>query len=299
MNATDIGRGHQTDPALDRQWAAPTTARLLVGANLRRLRDAAGVTREQAAREIRSSDSKISRLELGRTGFKLRDLTDLLRLYRVNSEEVATVLALAKQANTPGWWQVFGDAVPDWLVEYLGLEGAASVIRTYEVQFVPGLLQTPDYTRAIMRLGPVSAPQELAERRLALRTRRQGLLRRENPPHLWAIIDEAALRRPVGGRAVMRAQLRHLIEVSELPAVSVQVLPLSVGQVPISEAMILLRFPEGELPDLVYLEQTTGARYLDKPEETEQCLHVLNQLGTAARPPTATRSALEAILASL
>jgi hypothetical protein len=248
---------------------------------------------------IRSSDSKISRLELGRTGFKLRDLTDLLKLYRADRDEVATLLVLAKETNKPGWWQPFGDAVPDWLADYLGLEGAASVIRTYEVQFVPGLLQTPDYARAVMRHGPVAVSRELAERRLALRMRRQGLLRRENPPHLWAIIDEAALRRPVGGRAVMRAQLRNLIELSEHPAVSVQILPLSVGQVPIADAMILLRFPQGELPDLVYLEQATSARYLDKPAETEQCLHVLNQLGTAARPPTATRSALETILASL
>ncbi|HEY1320587.1 MAG TPA: helix-turn-helix transcriptional regulator [Streptosporangiaceae bacterium] len=299
MSSTETGRDHRGDPAIDHQWAGPTAARILVGAQLRRLREAAGVTREHAAQVIRGSESKISRLELGRTGFKQRDLDDLLRLYGVTPEEAATLLALAKQANKPGWWHSFGDAVPDWFEAYLGLEGAAAVIRTYEVQFVPGLLQTTDYARAMMRLGPADLPGELAERRVALRMRRQELLQRADPPRLWTVIDEAALRRPIGGREVMRAQLRHLIEVSALPAVSVQILPFSVGQVALVGAMIMLRFPQGELPDVVYEEQFTGACYYDKPAETEQYRHVLNQLGTAAQPPTATPSVLERILTEI
>jgi transcriptional regulator with XRE-family HTH domain len=296
MSATDTGRDGRGHAGPDYQWAGPTAARMLVGAQLRRFREAADITREAAADAIRGSESKISRLELGRTGFKRRDLTDLLAMYGIADDEAATVLELAKQANKPGWWHSFGDAAPDWFEPYLGLEGAARVIRTYEVQFVPGLLQTPDYARAVMRLGATELPGELAERRVALRMHRQGLLRQPDPPWLWTVIDEAALRRPIGGAEVMRAQLRHLIEVSGLPTVSVQILPFSVGQVALVGAMIMLRFPEGELPDVVYVEQFTGARYFDKPADTERYRHVLNQIGTAAQPPTATRSVLERIL---
>lgn len=270
------------------RWAGPTAARLLVGAQLRTLREAANLTCEEVARTIHGSSSKISRLETGRTGFKLGDLAVLLSLYGVSEDESATLLALAKQANTPGWWHYFGDAVPGWFAPYLGLETSASVIRTHEIQFVPGLLQTRDYARAVMRLGYDDPSPDQVERRVAMRMRRQELLHRPNPPRLWAVIDEAALRRPIGGRAVMRAQLRHLISLSGLPHVSVQILPFSAGLVAAAGAMTMLRFPEGELPDVVYLEQFAGARYLDKQAETEQYVHVLNQLGTAARPPTAT-----------
>jgi transcriptional regulator with XRE-family HTH domain len=281
------------------RWAGPTAARLLVGAQLRRLREAANLTCEEVARSISGSGSKISRLENGRTGFKVGDLTVLLSLYGVGEEESATLLALAKQANMPGWWHYFGDAVPGWFAPYLGLEGAASVIRTHEIQFVPGLLQTRDYARAVIRQGYDDPTADQVERRVAMRMRRQDLLLRENPPRLWAVIDEAALRRPIGGRAVMREQLRHLIWLSRLPHVSVQILPFSAGLVAAAGAMTMLRFPEGELPDVVYLEQFAGARYLDKQAETEPYAHVLNQLGTAAMPPTATPSLVGRMLAQL
>jgi transcriptional regulator with XRE-family HTH domain len=289
MSATETGY----------RWAGPTAARLLVGAQLRRLREAAGLTCEEVARSIHGSASKISRLETGRTGSKLGDLAVLLDLYGVSEDEGATLLALAKQANTPGWWHYFGDAVPGWFAPYLGLEGAASVIRTYEIQFVPGLFQTRDYARAVIRQGYDDPTADQVERRLAMRMRRQDLLRRENPPRVWAVIDEAALRRPIGGRAVMREQLRYLIWLSGLPQVSVQILPFSAGLVAAAGAMTMLRFPEGELPDVVYLEQFAGARYLDKQAETEQYVHVLNQLGTAARPPAATPSLVSRLLAQV
>jgi transcriptional regulator with XRE-family HTH domain len=281
------------------RWAGPTAARLLVGAQLRRLREAANLTCEEVARAIHGSGSKVSRLETGRTGFKPADLAVLLSLYGVSEDESATLLALARQANMPGWWHYFGDAVPGWFAPYLGLEGAASVIRTHEIQFVPGLLQTRDYARAVIAQGYDDPSADQVERRVAMRMRRQDLLRRENPPRLWAVIDEAALRRPIGGRAVMREQLRHLIWLSRLPHVSVQILPFSAGLVAAAGAMTMLRFPEGELPDVVYLEQFAGARYLDKQGETEAYVHVLNQLGTAARPPTATPSLVSRMLAQL
>jgi transcriptional regulator with XRE-family HTH domain len=270
---------------------------MLVGAQLRRLRQAKGISREEAGRSIRSSHSKISRLELGRTGFKLNDVTDLLTLYGVQDEaERRLVLNMAEQANEPGWWQAYGDVVPGWLAACLGLEQAASVIRTYEVQYVPCLLQTEAYARALLKLSHLDDPPATLDRRVALRLHRQQVLRRPDRPHLWGVIDEAALRRPIGGRATMRAQLDHLIEAARLPHVNLQVLPFSYGGHPaLGGAITILRFPEGELLDVVYLEQLTGAVYLDKPAEVEHYRHVLSRLVVEAAPPADTAATLRRI----
>ncbi len=184
--------------AVDYGEAGPTAVRMLLGARLRKLREAAGVSREDAGYAIRSSESKISLLELGRTGCKLRDVSDLLDLYRVSEGERATLLAMAGSANAPGWWQQYGDAVPDWFEPYLGLEQAAEVIRCYEVQFVPGLLQTPGYARAVFQIEAGNDPGLDTEQQVSVRIRRQQVLHRPGPPRLWAVIDEAALRRPIG-----------------------------------------------------------------------------------------------------
>jgi transcriptional regulator with XRE-family HTH domain len=178
--------------------SGPTVLRILLGSQLRMLREVKGITREEAGYAIRASGSKISRMELGRVSFKERDVTDLLKLYGVDEDETATLVALAIQANSPGWWHKYGDVLPDWFQVYVGLEEAASLIRLYEVQFVPGLLQTADYARAVVRLGqPGAAPEEI-ERRISLRMGRQELLTKPGGPRLWAIVDEAALRRPIG-----------------------------------------------------------------------------------------------------
>src|SRR5688572_29662320 len=175
------------------------------------MREAAGITRSDAGWEIRSSESKVSRMELGRVGFKERDVADLLRLYGLDDpEERERLLALARDANTPGWWHRFGDVLPSWFHSYLGLEAAASLIRTYELQFVPGLLQISDYARAVVTLGHARAGSEEIERRVSLRMARQQVLTREEPAQLWAVVDEAALRRPIGGPKIMRAQLETL-----------------------------------------------------------------------------------------
>ncbi|MGH8966206.1 MAG: helix-turn-helix domain-containing protein, partial [Actinomycetes bacterium] len=204
------------DPSLDHipvQWhGKPTVLRIALGSKLRRLREASGITREAAGYAIRGSSAKISRLELGRTGFKERDVTDLLTLYGVTDEHERDVsLALARQANAPGWWREYGDVLPSWFETYLGLEQAASVIRTYEPQFVPGLLQTEDCARAVIGLGHPSGSGEEIERRVGLRMRRQEVLTKPGAPTLWAVLDEAALWR-LGRRSMMRAQVRHLIE---------------------------------------------------------------------------------------
>ena len=191
----------------------PTVPRLLVGIQLHRFRETAGITPEQAGYEIRASRSKISRMENGLVRFKERDVTDLLTLYGITDEQTrSSLVALTRQANTPGWWSKYGDIMADWFEAYLGLETAASVIRTFELQFVHGLFQTEDYARAVTLLGHTSAPAAEIERRVSLRLKRQDLLTGPEPPQVWSVIDEGALRRPVGGAAVMRAQLDRLVE---------------------------------------------------------------------------------------
>jgi transcriptional regulator with XRE-family HTH domain len=281
----------------DGQQVGPTVARMLVGAQLRRLRETAGITREAAGYAIRASESKISRLELGRIGFKTRDVADLLTLYGVRVEsERTTLLALAEQANTPGWWQPYRDVLPSWFEAYLRLEQAARVIRTYEVQFVPGLLQTAGYARAVIGLHHESPSGEEIDRRVELRMRRQRILHEPDPPRLWAVLDEAALRRPFGDADTMRAQLAHLIEMAELGHITVQVLPFSSGgHAAAGGPITVLRLPEGDLPDVVFLEQLTSAVYLDKPADTAHYWHVVNELSVTAESPADSTALLHRI----
>ena len=274
--------------------------RILLGNQLRALREAKGVTREAAGWEIRSSESKISRIELGRVGFKERDVADLLTLYGVTDEkERDALLTLAREANTPGWWHRYSDVMPSWFQSYLGLESAAALIRTYEVQFVPGLLQTPAYARAVILLGHATASLAEMERRVQLRVDRQRVLRREAPvaPEVWVVVDEAALRRPIGGAEVMREQIQSLIDITELPNVRLQVIPfLAGGHAAAGGAFTILRFPEDELPDVVYVEQLTSALYLDKQEDRDQYAFAMEQLCIEAESPARTVEILEKIL---
>src|SRR5499426_473471 len=204
----------------------PIVLRMMLGTQLQRLREAADVTPDQAGYEIRASRSKISRMEKGRVSFKERDVADLLSLYGVTDEQRrAGMLSLARQANSPGWWSNYSDVLDDWFETYLGLEGAASVIRTFELQFVHGLFQTEAYARAVTLLGHKTAPADEIDRRVSLRLKRQEIFTGPEPPQVWSVMDEAALRRPVGGRAVMRTQLTHLAEVAGLPNVTIQVVP--------------------------------------------------------------------------
>ncbi|WP_436837621.1 helix-turn-helix domain-containing protein [Micromonospora rifamycinica] len=267
---------------------------MLLGAQLRRLREASGVTREGAGWEIRSSESKISRMELGRVGFKERDVSDLLTLYGVTAaEERDALLKLARDANSPGWWHRYGDVLPGWFQSYLGLEAAAALIRSYEVQFVPGLLQTPEYARAVVLLGHRGAAVEEVDRRVELRMQRQQLLHRADPPQLWAVIDEAALRRPIGGRQVMRGQLSALIEATRSPHVRLQVIPFDAGgHAAAGGAFTILRFGDDDLPDIVYIEQLTSALYLDKREDLDYYAAAMERLCVEATPPERTPEVL-------
>jgi transcriptional regulator with XRE-family HTH domain len=266
--------------------SGPTVLRILLGSQLRLLREAAGITREDAGYAIRASGSKISRIELGRVSFKERDIADLLELYGVAGAESATLVELAKEANSPGWWHKYGDVLPDWFSVYVGLEEAASLIRLYEVQFVPGLLQTADYARAVVRLGQPGATPEEIEHRVSLRLGRQELLTKPGGPRLWAVVDEAALRRPLGGSEVMRAQLVRLIEATREPNITLQVVPfLSGGHAAEAGAFTIMRFPEPDLPDVVYLEQLTSALYLDKRDDVERYTEVMERLSVESESP--------------
>ncbi|MCX4974087.1 helix-turn-helix transcriptional regulator [Streptomyces sp. NBC_00620] len=298
MDAEEAVRTPTVSRVLDDRSAGPAVPRMVLGARLRRLREHQNISREVAGEAIRASQSKISRLEWGRHGFKMRDVADLLTLYGVTDDaERATLLALAEQSNTSGWWQPYNDVVPAWMQAYLGAEQAASVIRCFEPQAVPDLLQTPDYARAAIRLTHPGADAEETDRRVTLRMKRRQTLHRQRGPQLWAVIDEAALRRPVGGAGTMRAQLRHLLEICQLPHVTVQIMSfLAGGHAAARGPVTIVRLPGGQLPDMVYLEQLASALYPDKPAEIEYYWDVMNRLVVAAESPDATRTILQRIL---
>jgi transcriptional regulator with XRE-family HTH domain len=290
------GPEQQTAPAplAEIERGGPTAARLRLGTQLRQLRQAADITRQDAGAAIRSSASKITRLELGRTGIKHRDLTDLLGLYGVDPAGQASMTALARAGNNLGWWREYGDAVPGWQATYLGLEQSTSMIRGYEPRFVPELLQTPEYARALLTSMSGAVDADRTERQLAVLRRRQQILHREDPPHVWTVIDEGALRRTVGGPAVMRAQLGHLIDVTRLGHVNLQVLPFRVGgHAACGGPVELLRFAGDRLPDVVCLEYYGGAVYPSRAADLACYWDILNQLATQADPPIASTLTIE------
>ncbi|MFC6886972.1 MULTISPECIES: helix-turn-helix domain-containing protein [Actinomadura] len=285
----------------DLAHSGPTVLRILLGGQLRRLREAKGISREDAGEAIRASGSKISRLELGRVGFKRRDVADLLTLYGVvDADEREALLGLAVQASTPGWWHHYGDVLPAWFEVYIGLEEAASVLRIHETRFVPELLQTEAYARAAAALGhPGAGPTEI-DRRVGVLMRRQQILTRPDPPQLWVVLDEAVLHRRVGGAEVMRDQLASLIEAVRAGRVILQIVPprhsaLAAFSGPFS----LLRFAEPSLPDIVFLEQLTSALYLDKPADLVVYKKNLDRLYVNAAPPTESARILTGILGGL
>jgi transcriptional regulator with XRE-family HTH domain len=281
----------------DTRPGGPTVQRLVLGSQLHRLREAHGITAVQAAEAIRGSHSKITRMEHGRVSSKERDVADLLTLYGVtDSEERAALLNLAREANTPGWWHAYSDILPSWLEPYVGLEAAASVISTYQIQIIPGLLQTEGYARALIRQGSAASEEEIA-RRGELRASRQEILRRPDAPQLWVVVDESALRHPVGSREVVREQIEYLIAMADHPAVTLQILPFSAGAHPaMGGPFTILRFAEPDLGDIVYIEQLTSALYLDRPVEVDSYREVMNELCHQAEPPGRTAGILRRIL---
>lgn len=279
------------------QTASPTVLRIILGRQLQTLREQAGMSFDQAAAVIYTSPWTLRRMEKAEVGLKLNYVKGLLQAYGITDEhEIDSFLDLAREANKPGWWQSYADVLPSWFRVFPGLEQAASLIRGYEPHCVPGLLQTEDYARALTMAGyPVARTEEI-DRRVALRIARQQILTRSDPPVLWVVLDEAVLRRPIGGPAVMRSQLDHLIDAAARPNITVQIAPFAVGAHPVMYGMFhLLRFPTAELPDVIYGENLTSAFYLDKPDDVSTYSEALDRLCAQAAPADQTASILRRV----
>ncbi|MFI5063877.1 MAG: helix-turn-helix domain-containing protein [Streptosporangiales bacterium] len=275
----------------------PTVLRLLLGAQLRRLREARGISAQQAARTIRGSESKISRIELGRNSVREIDIADLLSLYGItDAAEREQLLSLASRANQPGWWHRYHDVLPPWFQAYIGLEESAQSIRSYDMQFVPGLLQTEEYAAAVLALGDFSLDE--AERLVVLRKERQRRFA-AGGIHLWAVVDEIALRRPIGSLDVLRGQLRELSETCRQPWLTLQVTPFPAVSHAAPASFSILRFADPGLPDMVYVEQLTSATYLDKAAEVEAYLLAMERLSLVSAPPESSPDIIRDILVDL
>jgi len=281
------------------ETGGPSVRRIALGARLRQLREANGISRKDAGDLIRGSESKITRMELGKVSFKERDVSDLLTLYGVvEPAERAPLLSLLTQANQRGWWRSFTDVMPDWFHSYVGLETSASLIRVYETQFIPGLLQTEEYARAVITRGGDDLDATTVDRRISARMNRQALLARPEPPRVWAVIDEAALQRPLAEPVVMCQQLEHLIALDERPNITIQVIALDSDSYPAEGgAFTMLRFADPEVPDVVYLEHLTGASYLDRAEDVARYMHMMNNLCLSGTKPGETAEAIRAVAA--
>ncbi|MGW1200115.1 helix-turn-helix transcriptional regulator [Streptomyces sp. NPDC002536] len=283
--------------AESRAAGAPTVLRVVLGKRLQELREKAGLSFEEAGRALDVTHATVRRMEKAEVGLKIPYVEKLLGLYGITDpEEVEGFVALAREANRPGWWHRFRDVLPEWFSAFVALEGEANLIRAYEPHYVPGLLQTEDYARAVLRAGMPHAPDADVERAVAVRRERQGLLRREKAPLLWVVMDETVLRRPIGGPDVMRAQVDRLIEATELPAVRLQIMPFAAGPHPAMYGPFhIFRFPIQELPDIACAENLVGASYFDQREDVSAFLEALDRMCAQAAPPHTTKAILGGI----
>ncbi|MFC9847826.1 helix-turn-helix transcriptional regulator [Streptomyces sp. NPDC060223] len=275
--------------------SAPTVGQVVLGRRLLDLRERAGLKREEAARILRVAPATVRRMEMAEVSLKIPYLQLLLKSYGVSDEEAEGFVVLAEDANKPGWWQRFHDILPGWFSMYVSLEGAAALIRQYEPHFVPGIMQTEEYARGVLKSGAIgqTRPEDI-ERHVALRMQRQDLLTRADAPRVWAVMDETALRRPIGGPEVMGAQIDKLIEVMKLPNVTLQVIPFSSGPHPGTYGpFVLFRFAVPELPDMVYSEYLTGAVYLDARSEVATHLEVMDRMAAQAATAHRTKEILQ------
>jgi transcriptional regulator with XRE-family HTH domain len=287
---------------LDRTEPAPTLLKMLVGVQLAGFREDAELSQEQAARALGFSPAKLSRIEAGkgRRPPVEGDVRALLDLYEVNEYEATVLLKLLRRAGEPGWWQRYDKRLmPEWFDRLVGLQEAAAAIRTFEIQYVPGLLQTPAYTRAIVERGLPTASATEVERRVELRTRRKRLLERPDAPQFWAVLDESVVLRVLGSREIMREQLLHLIDMAERPHVTVQIIPLDVTRASAPAIPVTyLRFGGSHLPDVVYLEHIRSANYLEDRDETEEYRLALDRLADEALDPRESLRLLRETVAS-
>ncbi len=274
----------------------PTVLRMMLGTQLRNLRESRGVSAHDAAKAIRASASKISRIELGKSAIREIDVLDLLTFYGVDPDEREQFLTLAEQASRPGWWHRFSDIMPDWFKAYIGMEEAAKSIRVYEPLFIPGLLQTPQYAAAVLALGDI--PVAEAERHAILRKERQRRFT-EGQLKLWAIVDESALRRRVGSAEILRDQLRYLISLSTRQSLTLQITRQGEGGYAAPSGFSILRFGDPEMPDVVYVEHLTSALYFDKKADVDRYLLAMERLSIISCKPAETRGVLTTIVNEL
>ncbi|PTM87017.1 helix-turn-helix domain-containing protein [Streptomyces sp. VMFN-G11Ma] len=299
--SSESPRVSRLEPYLHRTEPAPTLLKMLVGVQLAGIREDAGLPQEQAARAVGFSPAKLSRIEAGkgRRPPTEGDVRTLLEYYKTEDYEASVLLQLLRRAGEPGWWQRFDKRLmPEWFDRLVGLQEAADSIRTFEIQYVPGLLQTPAYARAVVERGLPSAPSREVSRRVELRTKRGELLQRPDAPQLWAIIDESVLLRVLGSREVMREQLDHLVTMAQLPHVSLQIVPLDVTNASAPAIPVTyLRFGGLDLPDIVYLEHIRSATFLEDRDETEQYRVTLDQLADDALSPRESLTRLKETIA--
>lgn len=272
-----------------RSAGAPTVLRVVLGRRLQDLREKAGLSFQEAGRALDVTHATIRRMEKAEVGLKIPYVEKLLRTYGVTGPELEEFLALAREANQPGWWHRYRDVLPDWFSAFVSLEGEAAVIRAYEPHYVPGLLQTEDYAREVLRAGNPRAGDDGVERGVALRMERQALLTRQDAPLLWIVMDETVLRRPIGSPAVMRAQIARLIDACELPDVRLQIMPFTAGPHPAMYGPFhIFRFQTHGLPDVVYSESLVGGVYFDDRDDVSTFLEALDRMCAQAAPTRST-----------
>jgi transcriptional regulator with XRE-family HTH domain len=279
--------------------SSPTVRRKRLGIELRRLREQASLTCEEVGQRLDCSGTRISRMETGRISVRPGDVRELLEIYGVTGAEADPLVQLAREARQKGWWHTYGQVLPTWFEAYVGLEAAAVRFRDFQPMVMPGLLQTEDYARAVLRAAPNPGRAEDIDRLVALRMERQAILSQANPPDLWVVLSENIVRVHVGGPAVMRTQLRRLIDVAERSNVTLQILPFTTAAhvQPISPFTIL-EFPDAADPTVVYLEHLTGSLFLENKEETRRYTVVFDHLraealGTAPSVDLIARAAAE------
>lgn len=280
-----------------RPGGAPTVLRMVLGKRLQVLREKAGLSFEQAGRALDVTHATIRRMEKAEVGLKIPYVEKLLTTYGVTAaDEIGGFLALCREANRPGWWHNFRDVLPEWFSAFVSLEGEAAVIRAYEPHYVPGLLQTPNYARAVLRAGMPNASAEDIDRLVTLRIERQSLLARPQAPLLWVVMDETVLRRTIGSRTVMRDQFTSLIGATEQSNVRLQVIPFAAGPHPAMYGPFhIFRFQVKEIPDIAYTESLVGGAYFDDRDDVSTFLEALDRMCAQAVPAHSTKFILDAM----
>ncbi|WP_019632261.1 helix-turn-helix domain-containing protein [Actinomadura atramentaria] len=271
------------------RYASPTARRRRLAAALRELREKAGITCADLGKALGWSESKVSRIETGQSGIKANDLDSLLNYWKVDAEVREALQTLRRQSHHRGWWNSYADAFPRWFEGYAGLEDEATALTIYRQDLVPGLMQTDEYASAVIRAHRPSVTADELERLQSVRSTRQAVLTRRKPLEVWAVLDEAVLRRVVGGPAVMGEQLRHLLTVAAYPNVTLQVLPFEQGaHASMGTSFIHLQYSEAGSSDIIYIEALTSSQYLEEPDDIERYTVVSNHLRASALSPEAS-----------